>query len=179
MTYNTMDIDELRRLIDYDCKTGKLTWLPRTWEHCRRDGGKRWNGRYAGKEAFRIVRGYRKGMIKRRMFAAHRVAWALHYGEWPVADIDHINGDGTDNRIINLRAVDRIENCRNQAVRKNSAAGVLGVNRTGGKWRAYISVGGKPKHLGVFDDFKDAVAARKSAEQDFGYHANHGRLRVA
>ena len=43
------------------------------------------------------------------------------------------------------------------------------------KWRAQIRVDGKRKHLGYFDTFDDAVAARKAAEIEHNYHPNHGR----
>jgi hypothetical protein len=176
MTYAVMCIDELRRLVRYDADTGKLTWLERGWDHCPRDGGKRWNGRYAGKEAFRVTpSGYRYGMIKRRMFRAHRVAWALHYGEWPDMEIDHINGDRADNRIANLRLVTRAENSRNQSSRKNSKSGIVGVCQIRKKWRAFINLNGKPRHLGVFDTIEEAIAVRKAAERRAGYHPNHGR----
>lgn len=180
MTYTTMDIAELRRLVDYDPVTGKFTWLPRGSEHCPRDGGKRFNRRYAGQEAFRIAEnGYQQGMIKRRMFRAHRVAWAIYHGEWPQGDIDHINGNTADNRIANLRVVNRVENCRNQPVRRNSTTGIIGVSAHGKRWRAYIGVGGKPKHIGVYETIQEAVAARKAAEARYGFHANHGRPRQA
>ena len=45
-----------------------------------------------------------------KLIYAHRAAWAIHFGEWPKGEIDHINGDASDNRIINLRVVNRTEN---------------------------------------------------------------------
>lgn len=173
---NLPKIETLRRLLSYNPKTGKLIWLPRTALDCPKDGGRRWNGRYAGKEAFRISpNGYRQGMIKRKMVRAHRVAWAIHHGEWPEADIDHINGVRSDNRLVNLRSVPRKVNAQNQKVRINSKSGVLGVSRYRNKWRAYISVEGKPIHLGIFSNKNDAISARQEAQLAHGYHPNHGR----
>jgi hypothetical protein len=96
------------------------------------------------------------------------------YGEWPNCQIDHINGDRTDNRIVNLRAVSREENARNRKVPKNSSTGIIGVTKEGGKWRAHIRIGGKKINLGRFENFDDAVCARKKANAHYNFHENHG-----
>jgi len=51
------------------------------------------------------VNGYYCIYAEGRRYFAHRIAWALHYGSWPVQYVDHINRDRTDNRIANLRDV--------------------------------------------------------------------------
>jgi len=164
-------------LLRYEAETGKLFWLqrPRIFFKSDREW-RRWNTRYAGKEAFSPnTQGYLDGMIFRTMYRAHHVAWALHYGEWPELQIDHINGDRADNRIVNLREVTRSENCRNTRLRSNNTSGVMGVSRHGKRWRAYIHADGRIVHLGVFATVEEAKAARKAAEAEHGYHANHGR----
>lgn len=169
------DINMLRRLMSYDPETGQITWRERTVTDCPKEKErKRWNGRYAGREAFRIVpSGYRVGMIFRSMYRAHRVAWAMHYGVWPTGEIDHINGNRADNRIANLRDVSKAENIRNQKVRRNNRTGAIGVYPLRNKWRATI-YRGKCIHLGMFATFDKALAARKQAERDLGFHENHG-----
>ena len=116
--------------------------------------------------------GYRYIRVDRKKYLAHRIAWKLLYGEDP-EEIDHINGNRSDNRITNLRSVSRLENMRNRKRASHNTSGVTGVcwykNRS--KWRAYIS----EELLGDFDKFEDAVAARKQAEKEYGYHPNHGR----
>jgi hypothetical protein len=47
------------------------------------------------------------------------------------------------------------------------------------KWQAYISLDGDQEHLGIFDDMKDAMEARKQKEKEYGYHKNHGRIKYA
>ena len=47
--------------------------------------------------------------------------------------------------------------------------------RFAGKWHAQIGVKGKRVSLGHFDIIEDAIAARKAAEQTYGYHRNHGK----
>lgn len=173
-------VETLKRLLSYDPESGVLTWRERGSMDCPRDGGKRWNSRYAGQEAFRVVHtGYRQGMVNRVMVRAHRAAWAIYYGRWPDGDIDHINGNRSDNRIANLREVSRADNAKNQRPRKNSKSGILGVCRHGkDRWKAYIKVGDKPLHLGVFDSLDDAAEARARANLKYGYHPNHGKAAI-
>nr|WP_175479900.1 HNH endonuclease signature motif containing protein [Paracoccus homiensis] len=107
---------------------------------------------------------------------AHRVAWAVIHGRWPNGEIDHINGDRSDNRLANLREVTKRENHRNMAIRSDNTSGVTGVYwaREKGKWAAYIKAD-KMVALGRYDTFAEAVAARRAAEKVLGYHPNHGR----
>ena len=103
--------------------------------------------------------------------------WAHFYGEWPTDEIDHINGNRNDNRIKNLRQVSRQENSRNMAAPSSNTSGVVGVCfcNTRMMWMSYINLMGKMRHLGFFNSFNDAVAKRKAAERQFGFHKNHGR----
>ena len=121
--------------------------------------------------------GYRVIGINNVTYREHRLIWLWYYNEWPVDEIDHINGNKLDNRIDNLRAATRQKNAKNQKLRSDNKSGVPGVffNKQRQKWHAYIKADGKRKHLGYFDKFEDAVAARKAAEIEFGYHPNHGR----
>ena len=98
---------------------------------------------------------------------------------YPPEYTDHINGDGTDNRRINLRSVTPQENCRNRRLHNNNTSGVAGVMwfPVTNRWRAQIKNKGKNNHLGYFKDFNDAVIARKMAEYEMGFHPNHGTNR--
>ena len=115
--------------------------------------------------------------IDSKFYRAHRLIWLLHYGEWPKQFIDHIDGNGLNNRIENLRDVSNAENGRNQRKHFNNTSGVVGVywGKQRAKWRATINVEGKLIHLGYFADKAEAAAARKAAEIKYNYHANHGR----
>ena len=179
MTRDTITPEMVREFLRYDTQTGRLYWRKRDVTWFPSEGhASRWNGKNAGKEAFTSNNGgYRDCAILRVGFLAHRVAWAIATGEWPQHTIDHINGDKLDNRLANLRDVPHAVNCKNTPLRINSASGNLGVNQFRGKWRAYISIDGRPKHLGLFDSKEDAIVARQRAEIENGYHENHARLR--
>lgn len=86
-------------------------------------------------------------------------------------DIDHKDGELSrkDNRKSNLRIATRSQNQMNKGKQKNNKSGVVGVgwHKTSGKWAAYIAVDNKQIHLGLFDNFEDAVKARKEAEDKY------------
>ncbi len=167
----------LRQLLRYEPETGNLFWLPRGPEMF---GDKRaystWTTCHSGKRAFCILddTGYLVGHVCRIKVSAHRVIWALVYGVWPPKDIDHIDNDRTNNRINNLRAVDRSTNHKNKGIgarNKSSRVGVFNLKKTG-KWTAQIGSGGKFYNLGTFSTFEDAVSARELAEAEHGFHHN-------
>lgn len=83
--------------------------------------------------------------------------------------IDHINRDKLDNRRENLRVVSQRENVWNASLRQNNKSGVAGVfyDKKAERWRAQIYHKGKTKHVGIFDDFTDAVKAREEAEINY------------
>lgn len=171
------DPELLRKLLDYDPDTGILTWRSRSLDLCKDQRAQRiWNTLFAGKQAFdRRLFGYSVGTLCGKSHRGHRVAWAVHYGEWPEGEIDHINGIRDDNRIANLRLATRTQNSKNLKRPANNTSGAVGVGWTGRKWRAHIKIGGVFHHLGHFDTKEGAVAARKAAEVKHGFHANHGR----
>lgn len=123
-------------------------------------------------------RGYIVFNYKGKQYRAHRVIWQIHNGDIPSnMEIDHINHDKTDNRIENLRLVDRTENGRNQSRRNDNSSGFCGVHwhKPLSKWCARIRVNGKLVHLGYFDKLDDAKIARIEANKKFNFHKNHGR----
>ena len=101
---------------------------------------------------------------------AHRVAWALSHGEWPPHDIDHIDGVRSNNRLGNLRPATRGENMQNErrARASNKSCGLLGVSwsKATNRWSAGIKVGGKKRHLGLFDCPKQAHEAYIQAKRE-------------
>lgn len=168
--------EDLRQLLRYEPDTGKLFWLERKdGSH----GSAMFNTRYAGREALTAFRNDKAltGSVNGKPCLAHRVIWALVHGEWPTGQIDHINGDPFDNRLSNLRQVESFENQRNMKRPSHNTSGVCGVSWNGArkKWQVRINARRKTVMIGMFKDFDEAVIARKQAEEDYGYHPNHGR----
>lgn len=120
---------------------------------------------------------YRELRANGKTVKAHRLAWRLFYGDWPVGIIDHINGDGLDNRIKNLREVDKFDSAKNKPIQRNNTSGVVGVNfyKPTGKWVAKISNEGKRITIGYFETIEEAAKARRDKEVELSYHKNHGR----
>lgn len=173
----------LRELISYNPETGSLSWKERAANHFRDTGNRskehiaaNWNSRYEGTPALNADsgNGYLTGSIFNLKFYAHRVAYCIYHGEWASADIDHINGNGKDNRIENLRSVSRRDNCRNRPMQRNNNSGLNGVhwNKACRKWRV-TCLG---EDLGLYENIDDAAIARASAERGKGFHDNHGRV---
>lgn len=83
-------------------------------------------------------------------------------------DIDHINGDGLNNLKSNLRIVTHRQNTQNRHATKSSIYPGVGWHERDKKWRAYITINGKQKHLGHFDVEAEAYAAYLKALEDMG-----------
>lgn len=103
-------------------------------------------------------RGYSIIRFDGRVYPSHRVAWFLSTGSWPLGVIDHINGDGLDNRLINLRDVTQQQNLFNTKLYVNNNTGFRGVHYhiRDKVFTACISINGKQKHLGTFDSAEEA-----------------------
>ena len=172
----------LKELLHYNPDTGVFTWLERPERYFKTvRTGTAWNDRYAGRVAGahcpqgRTV--YRQIEISGAKHYAHRLACLYVHGKLPDNQIDHIDGNGSNNWITNLRDVTHAENQKNKQIFSNNTSGCTGVgwDRRESMWHAQISISGKNKHLGYFTGVENAIAARKSAEIEFGFHENHGR----
>lgn len=163
-----MTPDELRQWVSYNPDTG---------EFVRSSTVKGRGRRAAGTQVGSIdSKGYRCGSVRGRSYQLHRLAWYLHYGVWPPADIDHINGDRADNRIANLRLATRKENSRNRKMHHTNTSGFRGVtwDRTKNRWKAKITVDGRSCSLGNFlDPAKASEAYEKAAAKHFGDFRRH------
>lgn len=157
--------DEIREKFIYDKKTGHIGVLVCD-EFVRVD-----------KRSTRNGIEYLSVSINGNTFLSHRLAWFLHTGSWPRNHIDHINHDGCDNRIENLRDVTRSENLRNARRSKANKSGVTGVywNEWAKKWQASIRVNSVNTYLGLFNTLEEAAIVRREAELKYGYHRNHGK----
>lgn len=121
--------------------------------------------------------GYKTVSVGGVKYYAHRLAWFIHYGEWPKHQIDHINGERGDNRISNLRDVTNRENSKNKRLRSDNTSGHIGVywHKRANKWMASIKGDERQIHLGLYENKEDAISARVKAANSLGYHKNDGR----
>ena len=102
-----------------------------------------------------------------KLYKAHRLAWLYMHGSFPTNIIDHINRNGFDNRIENLREVTQKQNTENRLLNKNNTSGFKGVSwsNVANKWRARIWNNRKEIFLGLYDEKNDAVNAYKNASK--------------
>lgn len=156
-----MDLARLTELLHYDPETGVFTWKVS-----------------AGKSAVGKVAGHARGSahaphyktieigINGRNYRAHRLAWLWTHGTLPEFEIDHIDGDGTNNRINNLRLATHKQNGENIKLRADNKSGRRGVSfhPASGLWRARVSHHGREVcsyHKSPDDAALAADAARK------------------
>jgi len=122
---------------------------------------------------------YLQTEIHGKAYKNHRIVWEMFFGEIKNGLlIDHIDGNGLNNTIENLRLVDSVTSMHNLPIQKSNKTGYVGVcwHKSAKMWQARISFNGQRFDLGRYRDISDAVKARKIAEKDLGYHKNHGRL---
>jgi hypothetical protein len=165
---------------DENSLTG-LRWMERPRRHFATDRAcSVWNACYSWRSAgsYFMHRGepkYWQVSVGGANLLAHRVVYLLVTGSDPAEmNIDHINGDGTDNRIANLRLATPAQNGWNRGLNKNNTSGCKGVRlyKPTGRWYATIWSKGDSIHLGYFatrDEAADAYA--KAAEQLHGEFA--------
>ena len=176
MVSHPLSYQQFKELIKYEPNTGSLFWLPRNENYVHHTRVNSWNTRNANRKITTIdSKGYLQINVLGKMYRGHRVAWFLHYGEWPNL-IDHINGVRDDNRIHNLRSVNKHENGLNRGLNSKNTSGVFGVylNKSKSLWCAQMKFKGHTYHLGSSKDFFEAVCLRKSEERKLGFSLTHG-----
>ncbi len=144
---------DLKGILKYDPETGLFVWVaPRAYRVKAGD--------VAGwSEPGRYVRINLAG----RLYYAHRLAFLYMTGQWPVGDLDHINGIRNDNRWSNLREANRSQNLCNRQLKapRSGVKGVVWIEERK-KFRASGSKDGKKIHLGYFDTAEEAHDAYKN-----------------
>lgn len=154
---------ELKQEIRYDEVTEKYYWI-----NARR--GRKINAPIGSID--KTTGYYRMGYNYQSLFM-HRVAYIYHHGSIPDGYyVDHINGDPSDYRIANLRAVTPADNSINRFKEHVSAYG-MGVTRNKNRYSSMIKTGGRYSNLGTFDTAEDAALAYKNASI-----ARHGDMLV-
>ncbi|MBX6221380.1 HNH endonuclease [Pseudomonas aeruginosa] len=121
--------------------------------------------------------GYVHICIDRRTYRAHVLAWLYMTGEYRPNEIDHKDGDRSNNAFNNLRIATSEQNGWNRKLAKNNTSGIKGISFRAGKkpWEAKFDAAGKTIWLGRFET-KDLAeeALIKKREEIHGEFANHG-----
>ena len=151
----------LREILDYDQDTGVFRWRVPVgrWGHIK-------PGTVAGGPNFY---GHLRLFIGGKSFYCHRLAWLYVTGEWPAGDIDHIDGDNSNNRFSNLRDIAHQTNTENRrkAPKGKPSKLPLGVSidKRDGAYRASIMSNGKSIALGRYTSPEMAHAAYIDAKR--------------
>jgi hypothetical protein len=158
--------EELKKLLHYNPESGLLTWLVT-----------KSNRAYKGNVAGTIVKGHIRIRINSRNYEASQLIWLYVYGQF-IPRVDHKDRDGLNNRLINLRPATRSQNAANSNLSARNTSGYKGVywSKKMNCWWAAITVNGRQKSLGCFDNPESAFEAYKiAATKAFGEFANPAR----
>lgn len=146
---------QIRNNLKYDPISGNIYWK-RSYPNIRKNN-------VAG-----CINKHRNAIVIRlndKLYFAHRIAWFLYYGKFPKDQLDHINHDGTDNRISNLREATTKQNHQN---RKNAKGYYFDKGHQ--KWRAEIKINYKRIYIGLYNTEEEAKQARKEYEEKIGWN---------
>lgn len=116
----------------------------------------------------RDPRGYFVATINKKVVTIHRYIFNMNTDDLSDIHIDHINGDRSDNRKVNLRKCSSLENSRNIKVKSNNTSGYPGIRISpNGRFIARIMVNRKEIFLGTYDTIEDAIKVRVEAESKY------------
>lgn len=134
--------ERARELLAYDPETGCLTWKVR-------GRGRRRGPIGAGCKSTP----YLGVTIEGHTHLVHRVIWLIVHGRWPLAEIDHVNGDPSNNRLSELREATPAQNKANRRMPRNNKSGFKGVawDKRKGRWIARVMANKQAHFLGLFD----------------------------
>jgi len=147
----------LKSILSYNQDSGEFVWKIRK--------GRITEGSRAGGSD---NKNHRKINIDGTKYWEHKLAWLYVTGHYPISDLDHINGNGEDNRFCNLRLATHAQNMQNMKIPKHNTSGHVGVffEKFTQKWRAQIDVNGKSLRLGRFKTIEEAIAVREEAKRN-------------
>ena len=183
MILNKLTREELHEVLEFDEELSRFRWKPRMGDDRRT---KIFNTQFAGKLAGSLKKRtsgptYRTIYIKGVNFHEHRLVWLHHNNKMPELFLDHVNGDGLDNRITNLRPATDAENSKNMAMQKSNSSGYTGVSwhKASNLYMVRAWKNGRLAFGGYFKKEDLLLAAARAAElrASLGYSPTHGLTR--
>ena len=161
----------LKEIVSYNPETGIFIWIDRGLSHFKSLSSYRsWITRFLGKQAGSVSNnGYVVINTNGKLYTCHRLAWLYVHGTMPYLEVDHIDGDRSNNKIANLRLANRSENNQNKrSALSNNKLGVLGVSlcKSTSKYRATIVINKKQKTIGRFNTKEEAHEAYLIAKRE-------------
>lgn len=159
----------VKQCFDYNPDSGVLTRICTLETAGAKAKGRRLHIGHGGKEY------YKHGVFNLNVYE-HRIIWIWMTGEQPDT-IDHIDGNGLNNKWSNLRSVKFSDNGKNQKKHVTNTSGYAGVSyrKDSGKWRARLMVDEKSISFGAFLTPEAANDARLQAINHYGFCHNHGK----
>lgn len=162
MATANLTAQRVRELLNYDPETGIFTWKVNVG---------RWGRIKAGTETGSPdLHGHLRIQVDGTLYYAHRLAWLMQTGAWPLGDVDHMDGAPGNNCWRNLRDVPHQTNTENRRkAHRNKRSGLpmgVSIDKRDGGIRADITVNGRARSLGRFDDPEQAHAAYLKAKRE-------------
>jgi len=153
---------------------GLIKLLDKKFDYSKEEGKFFWKNT-EDEAGYTTSDGYRAIKLNGKEYRVHQLVFLKEKGYIPEA-IDHKDHNRQNNVISNLRPTTHKENARNQSRNSANSSGFTGVSlyKPTGKWEAKIKVDGKQIHLGYFETKEEAIAARIKANDEYGFHDNHG-----
>lgn len=155
---------ELKEILEYNKNTGEFFWKISPMYNVN-----------VGDKAGNNHNGYTRLTIKGKKYLTHRLAWLYVYGEFPEADIDHIDNDRTNCKINNLRIANKSTNAYNRKRQINNTSGIKGVlwSKASKKWMVRVGVNKHKLYFGVWEDLEFAeLVAQEARAKYHGEFAN-------
>lgn len=154
-----IDYEKIKNYLSYDENTGIVVWK-KTLSNRAISGSRAGCIQKGRKRIYRVIR------INKILYLEHRICWLLFFNEWPKDEIDHIDQDPTNNKILNLRVVNTQQNSTNRPIQSNNTSGIRGVswNKKTNKWISQIETNSINKYLGSFDSIEDAAISYANAK---------------
>jgi len=170
--------ERLLEVLEFDESISRFRWK-------KRAGNPRFNTQFAGELAGYAYKtpapglAYRSLKVDGMQYKEHRLVWLWYYGEMPEFDLDHLNGDGLDNRPENLRLDTDGTNMRNAVKYSRNTSGYSNVywQKEVHKWMVQVGIRVGTVYGGLFDDIEEAALKATELRAKLGFSPLHGLSR--